>query len=98
MLVIVTNSGVSDLLHADFKRVVVLLEVSYVQRLFSSILGTSQPNLLFSGRGWGGGGGVEDEWLFFSWVMWDNCAQFNCDQLAMADKETKINVVFVKYI
>lgn len=46
----------------------------------------------------GGGGGVEDEWLFFSWVMWDNCAQFNCDQLAMADKETKINVVFVKYI
>ena len=38
------------------------------------------------------------EQLFFSWVMWDNCAQFNSDQLAMADKETKINVVFVKYI
>ena len=37
-----------------------LLEVSYVQRLFSNILGTSQPNLLFSGRGggWGGGGAV----------------------------------------
>ena len=74
----------------------VLLEVSYVQRLFSNILGTSQPNLLFSGRRWGGG--VEEEQLFFSWLMWDNCAQFNCDQLAMADKETKINVVFVKYI
>ena len=40
-----------------------LLEVSYVQRLFSNILGTSQPNLLFTGRGgggggWGGGGAV----------------------------------------
>ena len=43
-------------------------------------------------------GGVGEEQLFFSWLMWDNCAQFNCDQLAMADKETKINVVFVKYI
>ena len=67
-----------------------LLEVSYVQRLFSNILGTSQPNLLFSGRGggwrvggggWGveGGGwrvegGVGEEQLFFSWLMWDNCA------------------------
>ena len=75
-----------------------LLEVSYVQRLFSNILGTSQPNLLFTGRGGGGGGGVGEEQLFFSWLMWDNCAYFNCDQLAIADKETKINVVFVKYI
>ena len=75
-----------------------LLEVSYVQRLFGNILGTSQPNLLFSGRGGGVGGGVGEEQLFFSWLMWDNCAYFNCDQLAMADKETKINVVFVKYI
>ena len=65
---------------------------------FQQYLGNFSTKSFIFWQRWGGGGGVGEEQLFFSWLMWDNCAYFNCDQLAIADKETKINVVFVKYI